>query len=118
MKDSNGLSEKVSNLAYLTELSKGNTQFVTEMIDIFLAENPAEVETLELAIAESDYEQIQSISHHMRSTMPFIGLDVHISKDLTETEQFAKSRSELPEIKIRFVKIKRICNLAVEELRG
>jgi len=80
MKDANGSSDKVSSLAYLTELSKGNAGFITEMLDIFLSENPVEIESLENAIAESDYEQIRSISHHMRSTMPFVGLDIHITK--------------------------------------
>ncbi len=107
---------KVSNLDYLTVLSKGNPEFVTEMIDIFLTETPAEIETLEISIEENDFEQIQSIAHHMRSTMPFVGLDKHIGTELTQTEQLAKARSGIQTIKINFAKIKAICNKAVEEL--
>lgn len=31
------ISNKVCNLGYLHELSNGNTEFVNEMIDVFLA---------------------------------------------------------------------------------
>jgi HPt (histidine-containing phosphotransfer) domain-containing protein len=118
MKNTTLSSIKVSNLDYLTVLSKGNKEFITEMLDIFLTETPVEIETLENAIAETDFEQIQSIVHHMRSTMPFVGLDKHIGAELIQTEQLAKARSGIQTIKINFAKIKEVCNKAVEELNA
>ena len=117
MKDSKNASEKVTNLTYLTDLSKGNKEFVTEMIEIFCAENPHELDSLERSVQDSDYEQIQSISHHMRSTMPIVGLDVHIGKELIELEQLAKTSSGIQTIRFNFGKIKAICQKALEELK-
>ena len=45
---------KVTNLAYLIDISKGNKSFITEMIEIFLTENPLEINSLESAIEEKD----------------------------------------------------------------
>ncbi|HEV7231213.1 MAG TPA: hypothetical protein VGO45_07795 [Bacteroidia bacterium] len=106
----------VSNLEYLTDLSKGNTAFVKEMLGIFLEDNPGEVKTLGLAIEETDYDQIRAISHHMMSTMPFVGLNVHLGKELAETEELAKTKTGIQLIKTHFAHIKEICEKACEEL--
>ena len=117
MNNSESTSSKVTNLTYLKELSKGNTTFVSEMLEIFCAENPLELQSLEKAVEDSDYDQIQSVSHHMRSTMPFVGLDIHIGKELAEIEQLSKTSSGIQTIRFDFVKIKSVCHKALEELK-
>jgi HPt (histidine-containing phosphotransfer) domain-containing protein len=118
MKDSINIPEKVSNLTYLTQLSKGNTEFVQEMLAIFLEENPIEIKSFEDAIKEKDFEQIQAIAHHMKSTTPFVGIDTHIREELIETEKLAKLKTDIDTISIHFTKIKRICLKALEELNS
>jgi HPt (histidine-containing phosphotransfer) domain-containing protein len=109
-------SEHVSNLDYLTSLSKGNAGFVQEMLDIFLAENPAEVNALQEAVTAADFEQIQHLAHHMRSTIPFVGLGNLLGTPLAETEDFAKNKTDLPQIKIHMKEISRVCLKATQEL--
>lgn len=109
--------DKVTNLDYLNELAKGDTAFIEEMISIFLEENPEEIKTLEAAIQESHFENIKSISHHMKSTIPFVGIDLLIGKDLLEIEKLASEKTGLDRIKISFENIKIVCEKAHNELK-
>ncbi|MES2592852.1 MAG: Hpt domain-containing protein [Bacteroidota bacterium] len=107
---------KVTNLDYLTDLSKGNTAFINEMIGIFLIENPEEISWLEKGISLSDFELIKMAAHKMRSTIPFVGLDRHIEAEVAEIETLAASGKNIKKIKILFSKVKDFCQKARQEL--
>ncbi len=109
--------DRVTNLDYLTELAKGDMGFINEMIGIFLEENPIEIETLEAAIKEERFENIKSISHHMKSTIPFVGIDVLIGKDLIDIEKLAGERTGIDVIRKLFVNVKMVCEKAFNELK-
>ncbi len=110
--------DKVTNLDYLKELAKGDANFITEMIHIFLEENPEEIKTLELAIFENNYENIKSVSHHMKSTIPFVGIDLLIGKDLVDIEKLATEKTGIEAIKTLFENVKAVCNKAFDELKN
>ena len=109
--------EKVTNLDYLTDLAKGDTDFIKEMIQIFLTENPEEIRNLKQAMDDINYESIKSISHHMKSTIPFVGLDTLIGKDLLDIEKLAGEKTGIEKIEILFSKIKIVCDKAFDELK-
>ena len=108
---------KVVDLTYLTAISKGNKAFINEMIGIFLTENPKEICGLENAIKTQDFIEIKEEAHKMKSTIPFVGIDKLIEKDLVEIERLALEKSGLEKIEKLFVNIKNICRKAEEELR-
>lgn len=118
----NAMNEKVINLKYLTELSKGNAAFVQEMIQTFLAENPKEVKSLEEGIQKKDFEAIRQAAHLLQSTIPFMGLDKIIEKEISEIQKIAMSRGgnnlEIEEIETLFSRIKEVCEVAYRELRS
>lgn len=110
-------SNKVTNLDYLTELSKGNSQFVSEMVEIFLVESPEEIGLLEKGINERNFDLIRSSSHKMRSTIPFVGIDKIIMTEIVEIERLAATQSDFPKIEILFKKVKAVYQKAFEELK-
>lgn len=112
------MENKVINLNYITELSKGDTKFIEEMIAIFLSENPEEVKQLEEAIHKGNFDQIRSVSHHMKSTIPFMGLDLIIGNELLEIENLAAKKNNIEKIKNNFLILKKVCEKAVEELKN
>lgn len=107
---------KVTNLDYLSELAKGDTIFIREMISIFLEENPQEINSLEAAIEEVQFENIRSLSHHMKSTIAFVGIDLLIGKDLMDIEKLASEKTGIDTIRTLFVNVKTICGKAFNEL--
>ena len=99
MKNINDI-KKVTNLDYLLDLSKGNTQFVQEMLDTFLIENPKEIESLEKAIQSKDFEAIKQTAHLLQSSIPFVGLDKIIESEVYEIEEIAADKSVVKKIEI------------------
>ena len=89
---------KVTNLDYLLKLSKGNEQFVKDMIRIFLEENPLEIGALEKAVNDRNFQQIGATAHKLRSTVPFVGIDKVISEEISELETLAKVKAGDPMI--------------------
>ncbi len=116
MKNVNESTEKIINLSYLIEVSKGNKTFVKEMIDLFLSENPEEIKSLDNGIRTKDYELIKNTAHKLRSTIPFIGLDKIIEPEVSEIETLAANKSDLEKIQQLFVKVKETCEKACCEL--
>lgn len=110
-------SNKVTNLDYLTELSKGSIQFINEMIEIFLVESPLEIGMLEKGINEKNFDLIRSSAHKMRSTIPFVGIDKIIMAEMVEIERLAATQSDFPKIEILFSKVKEVYQKAIEELK-
>lgn len=134
--------KQVTNLDYLIDLAKGNTQFIKEMIDTFILEIPKELAALEKAIHEKDFEAIRQTAHLMQSTIPFVGLDKILESEVYEIEKIAGDNSMLRKIEILpadksviqkieivaadkpalqkieslFVEVKEICERACKEL--
>ena len=110
--------KRVTNLDYLLDLSKGNTQFVREMIDTFLEENPKEIESLEKAIQSNDFEAVKQTAHLLQSSIPFVGLDKIIETEVYEMEKIAADKSAMQKIETLFSKVKDVCERAHLELKN
>jgi hypothetical protein len=108
---------KVCNLDYLFELAKGDDGFVKEMISVFLNENPGEIKLLEKYVSEKNYSGIKQQTHKLRSSIPYMGLESVIGKEVTETEELASQSIGIEKIEENFRKIKSTCDLAYADLR-
>ncbi|WP_084625995.1 GAF domain-containing hybrid sensor histidine kinase/response regulator [Flavobacterium soli] len=62
------------DFSYLMELTSGNVEFKNEMIALFVNKIPAEMNLLEKAIIERDYQTIMAMAHNMRSSLQLFGL--------------------------------------------
>jgi len=110
------LPQKVTNLTYLNEISKGDTNFIKEMVSIFLSESPNEIAQLEKAIAMVNFDKIRSVAHHMKSTIPFVGLDLLIGNELAQIEDLALNKKDIKTISIHFIKVQAVFQQATQEL--
>lgn len=63
------------DLSYLKDVSGGNAEFIADMIDIFIAQTPVYVEQLTKAVNEKDWKQIAQLSHKIKPTLAFIGVN-------------------------------------------
>ncbi|MCW3075902.1 MAG: response regulator [Bacteroidetes bacterium] len=110
--------KKIIDLTYLIGLSKGDNGFVKKMITVFLEETPKEVDVLEESVNQTDYEVIKASAHKLKSTIPFIGLDKIIGKEVNEIESLARENSGIENIRASFKKIKESFELASAELEA
>ncbi|HNR06687.1 MAG TPA: PAS domain S-box protein [Saprospiraceae bacterium] len=99
------------DLSYLKELSNGNAAFEKEMIELFIQKTPQDIELLEKALQEPDYNTVKNIAHKLKSTFALFKLDeslIPLSQIETEAgnpplsiralEGFASIKQKLEEI--------------------
>ncbi len=104
------------DLRALKEMSRGNNQFIREMIDLYLENTPGDLETIDKAINSADYNTIRSISHRMKTSLGFMGLQ-HLLEPLSSMEDLSENNKDLEMIKTHFQKVKSDCELAELEFR-
>jgi HPt (histidine-containing phosphotransfer) domain-containing protein len=109
--------EKVTDLTYLEELSKGDMSFVKEMIGVFLEENPGEISALRQSIDESDFPMIYASAHKLKSSTPFVGIYSHIKDHVLEIEDLARRREGTERMLELYREIEKVCNKSREELQ-
>lgn len=63
------------NLDYLNLMTDGDDEMKKVMIDMLFEELPQELEKMAQLNSESNFEELKSVSHKMKSTLSFIGND-------------------------------------------
>ncbi|MES2678814.1 MAG: ATP-binding protein [Bacteroidota bacterium] len=104
------------DLTALKEMSRGNNQFIREMIDLFLENTPGDLDAIGTAIATADFQTIQSISHRLKTSLGFMGLQ-HLLEPLSGIEEMSENKKELEKIVILFQKVRSDCRLAELEFK-
>ncbi len=105
------------DLSDLQAMAKGNKQFIREMAEIFVGQNPGDIAELESAIAAGDYEGISMVAHRMKTSIGFIGLK-SLMQPLDDVEQLGKQQQAIARIREKFVPVKTVCANAVTELNN
>lgn len=82
------------NLSYLEEIADGSTEFLLEMITIFLNQTPEYLSQIEQAIALKDWQTVAEISHKIRPTFAFIGAE-DAKEAMAKIEHAARSGENL-----------------------
>jgi CheY-like chemotaxis protein len=114
--EANQEAKQFIDLSFLMKQTRNNRSFILDMITIFKQQNPKDVTTLKEAIAKNDYPTVYKITHTIRNTIGFFGLDRFISHELLNMEKLAKSGNGMEEIRSLFSNVETVCRQAVEEL--
>jgi len=80
------------NLGYLRKLSGGNVEFEREMLSLFNSEVSIDVEAMESALQNNDYQAIAYISHKLKSSVQLVGF-VSLFELLSEIEQVSSQQT-------------------------
>jgi len=87
-----------------------------EMIGLFIEHNPRDMAELETAIAKADFKEVFKVTHRLRNTILFFGLNPIIGAQLQQIELLAGGKHGLTEIKSLFSETKPVFEQAVKEL--
>ena len=110
-----GEEDSVIDLRVVEKYAHGNTEFKNEIIKEFVTTVPDRIDSLENAISEGNYNEIEHIAHDMKTTVHVMGLTTLLGHLLKEIETFAKLNTGLSTIINIFSHIKKICLKAVRE---
>jgi HPt (histidine-containing phosphotransfer) domain-containing protein len=79
------------DLTFLNEISDGDQEFITDVLQTFLEEMPKDMRQLREAIAAKNVQDIGKVAHKTKSTLQTLGL--HDLREMAFTiEQNAKDR--------------------------
>jgi PAS domain S-box-containing protein len=110
--------KKVIRLGYLKSVASGNKNFLKEVMDIFITQMPEEIQNLEIALAERNWNTLAETAHKMK-----LGINVMGMKESEKIILFIETESKeemMPDeilLKSKIEKLKERCLLAVEEVK-
>ena len=105
----------IFDLTYLKEVSKGNNDFMLEMINIFLSKTPETLKLLENYIEEKNWEQVGFFAHKLKATYAYMGM-LDLKEDLIKIEKSAKNMDGIEQIPEIYTKLKSSTAPALTEI--
>ncbi|MBO0324243.1 Hpt domain-containing protein [Muricauda sp. CAU 1633] len=106
----------IYNLDKINEMAEGDEDFVTSVVSVFLEEVPADLDGLEKAIAERDYENVYKLAHKIKPNVDILGMEQTRARAL-EIETMGKSTASFEEIEEKFPMLKKDVLQVVAELK-
>jgi signal transduction histidine kinase/DNA-binding NarL/FixJ family response regulator len=129
IENSNSFSRKINHVTVNTtsqivtvdmnelhQLSRGNNEFIKEMIDLFSEQNPIDINKLDKALEQEDFESIKSTAHRMKTSVGFMGIKSAL-EPLNKLEDLSEKKQNIEEISTLVATIKNICSKAQQEFQ-
>nr|WP_294899369.1 Hpt domain-containing protein [uncultured Pedobacter sp.] len=93
------------DLSYLQEVSSDNSDFMVEMIDIFLAQTPEYMSVLSNAIDDANWAKIAEMAHKIKPTLAFMGAN-EAKETMASIESRGRGREDYTGIVADFKNLK------------
>ncbi len=106
----------IYSLDKINEMAEGDEDFVTSVVSVFLEEVPMDLDGLEKAIAERDYENVYKLAHKIKPNVDILGMEQTRARAL-EIETMGKNTSSIEEIEEKFPMLKKDVLQVVAELK-
>jgi len=104
------------NLAKVYAISDNDSEFVLQIITLFVTEVPEDLLQIKEGIKNKDYKQAYAYAHKIKPTLDLLGLKVAF-EEILQVEAWTKSQGEKKEIKETFKSIKNQVSDAIKELK-
>ncbi len=106
----------IYSLDKINEMAAGDEDFVQSVITVFLEEVPHDLDALEKAIEDQDYENVYKLAHKIKPNVDLLGMEQTRATAL-EIETLGKSAENRAEIESKFPLLKKDVLQVISELR-
>ncbi len=106
----------IYSLDKINEMAEGDQDFVNSVISVFLDEVPQDLESLETAIANMDYENVYKLAHKIKPNVDLLGMEQTRATAL-EIETLGKNPENSAEIEEKFPLLKKDIHQVISELK-
>ncbi len=115
-----------TDLKYLKDLARNNSNMITEMIHVYLEETPRLIETMKQSLEKKDWTALKIAAHSMIPTFHTMGMGAEVTAVTEAIQEFAMrhEKNGIPlkkeEVKLnadRIARVEAVCMHAFEELR-
>jgi HPt (histidine-containing phosphotransfer) domain-containing protein len=106
----------IYNLDKINEMADGDEDFISSVISVFLEEVPLDLEGLENALEQQNYEQVYQLAHKIKPNVDLLGMEQTRATAL-QIETLGKNVANMSEIKEIFPTLKKDVQQVVSELK-
>ena len=82
------------NLDYMDMMSDGDESMKKVMLEMLLEELPVEIDKMNQLLSQSNWDELGSVSHKMKSTLAFVGNN-EMTEANKQVELIAKAQDDL-----------------------
>ena len=104
------------NLAKVYALSDNDSEFVNQIVTLFVTEIPDDLIEIKEGIKKKDHKHAYAYAHKVKPSLDLLGLNIAF-EEILQIEAWAKAEGEKKEIKETFKSVKNQVEEAVKELR-
>ncbi len=104
------------NLEYLEQLSEGDQEFTTSMIQYFIDNAPAVLDSMKESYEQKDWVALRNVAHKFKPQLNFMGIN-SVLEEVESIEQDAFKQQNLERLPSLIQKTDRICREAIEQLK-
>ncbi|MEM8847339.1 MAG: Hpt domain-containing protein [Bacteroidota bacterium] len=106
----------IYSLDKINEMAEGDQDFVVSVVSVFLDEVPADLEGLEHAISNKDYENVYKLAHKIKPNVDLLGMEQTRATAL-EIETLGKNVGNMSEVEEKFPLLKKDVLQVISELK-
>jgi len=107
----------IYSLDKLNEMAGGDMDFITSVVSVFLEEVPQDLEGLEAAVSNKNYETIYQLAHKIKPNVDLLGMEQTRVAAL-EIETLGKKGNTSSEIESIFPTLKKDITQVISELKN
>ena len=109
------MSDKITNLDYLQDLSEGDEEFIKDMIETFIDTTPDLISQMKEQLNGKDFLGVGQTAHKIKPTITFMGIS-SLETLIREIEQDGKNNENIGSLTEKITILERNCELAYQEL--
>ena len=106
----------IYNLDKINEMAGGDEDFINSVISVFLEEVPQDLEGLENALEQQNYEQVYQLAHKIKPNVDLLGMEQTRAIAL-QIETLGKNEANMSEIRDIFPTLKKDVHQVISELK-
>lgn len=107
----------IYKLDKLNEMADGDEEFINSVISVFLEEVPQDLEGLENALEQQDYQQVYQLAHKIKPNVDLLGMEQTRAVAL-KIETLGKNAANMNEIREVFPILKKDIHQVIGELKN
>jgi PAS domain S-box-containing protein len=105
------------NLSALEEIGRGNKDFVSKMLNLFILQAPLSVQEIKKAFAANDREQLKKVAHRFKPSIDNLNI-ISIKREIREIEALATGTNRSAELEPLISKVEQVIMQVVEQLKA
>lgn len=109
--------ERSYDLKQLEELSDGSSEFVIEIVKVFLSDVPKQLNNLRLSFNKNDFDELTRIAHKLKPSIDLLGI-TSLTEDIRIIEGYSKNGTHINELSNLIVNVQTTLNKTTEELKA